>query len=76
MDTSSHNQQDLFSQLGLPNGHDDIANFIAKHSPLMASIALDKANFWSPGQMQFIQESLQQDSEWAEIVDQLDAQLR
>lgn len=58
--------------MGLPNGHVDIANFVAKHSQVMASLALDKESSWAPGQMRFFQESLQQDSEWVEIVDQLD----
>ncbi|MCZ6828231.1 MAG: DUF2789 family protein [Gammaproteobacteria bacterium] len=39
-------------------------------------IPLDHAAFWNTGQAQFIREALEQDSDWSEVVDQLDALLR
>ena len=75
MDTSSHTLQGLFAQLGLPSGDAAIDAFV-ENNHLEASIPIEKAAFWSAGQAQFIQESLQEDSDWSEVVDQLDAMLR
>ena len=38
--------------------------------------ALADADFWSSGQAQFLQEAIQLDSDWSEVVDTLDALLR
>jgi hypothetical protein len=43
---------------------------------LPKNIPLDHAACWDAGQAQFIRESLDLDSDWSEIVDQLDAMLR
>ncbi|MEE8057528.1 MAG: DUF2789 domain-containing protein [Pseudomonadales bacterium] len=75
MDTSSHNLESLFQQLGLSNNSTSIEAFIANNH-LPHNIPLEQAAFWTAGQAQFIQEALEQDSDWAEVVDQLDAQLR
>jgi hypothetical protein len=75
MDTSSHTIYTLFQQLGLPSSDTAIESFI-KNNHLGKDIPLQRAAFWSAGQAQFIQEALAEDSDWAEIVDQLDAQLR
>lgn len=75
MDTSSHTMQALFAQLGLPNSEVCIDNFI-QNNHLPQEIPLENAAFWSAGQAQFIREAIAQDSDWAEVVDQLDAQLR
>ena len=75
MDTSSHTMQALFDQLGLPSGDTAIESFILNNH-LTGNIPLEKAAFWSAGQAQFIHEALEEDSDWAEVVDQLDAQLR
>ena len=75
MDTSSHTIQTLFDQLGLPSSEAAIQSFI-KNNHLGRDIPLERAAFWSAGQAQFIHEALEEDSDWAEVVDQLDAQLR
>jgi hypothetical protein len=75
MDTSEHNMQALFAQLGLSNSDVAIDNFI-QNNHLPAEIALENAAFWSAGQAQFIREAIALDSDWAEVVDHLDAQLR
>jgi hypothetical protein len=75
MDTSTHDMPGLFAQLGLPTSDTAIENFIYNNH-LGRDIPLDHAAFWSAGQAQFIREALEQDSDWAEVVDQLDAQLR
>ncbi len=77
MDTSAHSSlSTLFEQLGLPADRSGIEHFIASHSPLDQGIALADAPFWNQGQAHFIRESLDEDSDWAEIVDELDALLR
>ena len=75
MDTSTHTMQTLFMQLGLPNSSKSIDAFFFNHR-LPRDIPLEQAAFWTAGQAQFIHEALEQDAEWAEVVDQLDAQLR
>lgn len=75
MDTSTHTMMTLFMQLGLPNSSKSIDAFFYNHH-LPKEIPLAQAAFWSAGQAQFIREALEQDSDWAEVVDQLDAQLR
>jgi len=75
MDTSKHDIEGLFLQLGLPNSPAAIEAFV-QNNHLPDSIPLEQAAFWSAGQAQFIHEAIEQDSDWAEVVDQLDAQLR
>lgn len=75
MDTSTHNIEGLFMQLGLATSETAIQAFCTNNR-LPKDIPLESAAFWSSGQAQFIHEALEQDSDWCEIVDQLDAQLR
>lgn len=75
METFSHTIESLFSQLGLSNSDDAIENFCKNHH-LPDDIPLEQAAFWSASQAQFIHEALELDSDWCEVVDQLDAQLR
>jgi hypothetical protein len=74
MHTSTITMPQLFEQLGLKSSNLAIARFIKNHH-LPRDIALQSAAFWSPAQRQFIKDSLQQDSDWTEVVDQLGAQL-
>lgn len=76
MDTSNHTFSALFEQLGMPADKQSIEDFIAKHSPLPPEIALQDAPFWSESQSQFLEEGLEDDSDWAEIIDGLDALMR
>tara|TARA_R110002126_G_scaffold33382_28_gene104565 strand:- start:5394 stop:5621 length:228 start_codon:yes stop_codon:yes gene_type:complete len=75
MDTSQHTMANLFLQLGLANTPKDITDFIAKHR-LAAGVALADAPFWNSSQAGFIRESLKQDADWAEVIDELNTQLR
>lgn len=70
MDTSRHTLATLFAQLGLDNSPTAIRAFIASH-PLPAGHALDKAPFWSPAQAAFLKQALDDDADWAEVVDEL-----
>lgn len=76
MDTSTHTFNALFEQLGLPSTDKDVEQFIAHHRPLGNDIALSKASFWNANQSQFLEQSIKDDSDWAEVVDQFDALLR
>jgi hypothetical protein len=75
VDTSSHTMETLFQQLGLSSDPAAIENFIFNNR-LEKGMPLDHAACWSAGQAQFIREALDQDSDWSEIVDQLDTRLR
>lgn len=76
MDTSKHNLSTLFEQLGLAADEKSIEDFLARYSPLPREIALQDAPFWSESQSHFLEEGLEEDSDWAEIIDELDALLR
>lgn len=76
MDTSSHTLSALFDQLGLPSSELGIAQFIDQHSPLDPALSLVEASFWNPGQRAFLIEALADDSDWTELVEHLDADLR
>lgn len=76
MDTSKHTFSALFEQLGLPSDKASVEGFIAKHSPLPSEVALQDAPFWSASQSRFLEEGLEDDSDWAEIIDELDALMR
>ena len=75
MDLSSHTLNTLFAQLGLPASDEEIDQFIEQHK-IKHDCPLVAAEFWTVGQVAFLQEALQDDSDWAELVDQLDALLR
>lgn len=75
MDTSIHNMSALFQQLGLASSQHDIDLFI-EHHKIAPNTPIEKACFWNPSQSTFIRESIEQDSDWSEIIDQLDALLR
>lgn len=76
MDTSPHNMQTLFDQLGLDSSPAAIEQFIADHRPLPREIELAQAPFWNDSQASFLSEGIAADAAWAEIIDELDARLR
>lgn len=76
MEYDIHRFHDLFAQLGLPNGPQEIRQFLYRNGPLPDNVALTEAPFWTPAQAGFLREALQQDSDWAELADQLNVALR
>ncbi|MEJ8810464.1 DUF2789 domain-containing protein [Variovorax ureilyticus] len=76
MELSNHTLRDLFSQLGLPDSHGEIETFIATHRPLADNVPLPDAPFWTPSQARFLREEINEDADWAELVDQLNLRLR
>jgi len=71
MDTSVHTLSTLFDQLGLPSKEQEIERFIEQHRKQTGLDPLEGAPFWSPGQARFIQQALADDSDWSEVVDEL-----
>ncbi len=76
MDTSAHTLNTLFQQLGLPSQDRDIDRFIATHRLFSGRVQLSEATFWTPAQASFIREAIETDSDWCEVVDELDSRLR
>lgn len=76
MEAPIHDMATLFAQLGLPSDPAGVDAFIAAHSPLPTSLRLHQAPCWSATQAAFLQEGVQADSDWAEVIDALDEALR
>lgn len=68
--------KDLFAQLGLANSPAAIDAFIASHHPLPQAEPLASAHFWTPEQRLFLQQARQPNSDWADVVDELNCLLR
>lgn len=76
MENPIHSISALFDQLGLASDEESVNVFIAQHAPLRGDIPLHEADFWSASQSALLMELKENDADWAEIVDQLDARLR
>ena len=76
MEKPVHDMPNLFKQLGLDNGEDDITRFVEQHKPIAVGKSLADADFWSEGQSAFITEEINEDADWAPIIGKLDAMLR
>jgi hypothetical protein len=74
METSQHTLKDLFAQLGLPSTAADIDRFVAGHA-MPSGVTLADAPFWTRAQADFLREEVQEDADWAEVVDQLNEML-
>ena len=66
----------LFDQLGLDSAPQFIESFIASHKPLPETIALADAPFWSASQAEFLRRELAEDTDWAIVIERLNAALR
>lgn len=76
MDTSTHTVETLFEQLGLASDPASVERFIAERKPIPADIRLSEAPFWNASQARFLREGIAADSDWAEIIDDLDTRFR
>ena len=76
MEHPVHPFAELFEQLGLPADDASIQAFIERHAPLPERVPLHKAPFWNEAQAEFLKAALDEDADWAEVVDHLDASLR
>lgn len=71
MDNAIHELSELFRQLGLADDKASIEAFIATHRPLPPGMGLADAPFWTPSQAEFLRDVLNDDADWAELVDAL-----
>lgn len=71
MTPSTHHFSELFAQLGLPDDAHSIAQFLSTHAAMAKGVRLPDAPFWTSSQAAFLHESLGQDSDWSDMVDQL-----
>lgn len=76
MERLEHNMSNLFAQLGQANDEAAIAKFIEAHRPLAEDVQLHEAPFWTPSQAGFLREVILEDADWAEVADELNAELR
>ena len=76
METPIHSMNSLFKQLGLPSETAEVDAFIAFHRPLPDHCLLHEAAFWTASQAAFLAEEIEDDADWAEVVDELNARLR
>ncbi|WP_231759699.1 DUF2789 domain-containing protein [Microbulbifer elongatus] len=75
METGHHTLNDLFAQLGLGSDNEAIEDFLTRHH-LSGEEKLAGAAFWTDSQRKFLREAILADSDWCEIVDELDVLLR
>ncbi|MFW2371942.1 MAG: DUF2789 domain-containing protein [Gammaproteobacteria bacterium] len=76
MEAPIHNIVSLFKQLGLDSTTEAIDHFISRNRPVPGHLALHEAEFWSTSQASFLKEAIEEDADWAEIVDELNILLR
>ena len=76
MDTPIHSINNLFKQLGLPSDTAEVDAFIEMHRPLPDHYLLQEAPVWTASQATFLAEEIEDDADWAEVVDELNARLR
>lgn len=76
MELPVHSIVSLFDQLGLDSSAKAIKDFINRNGPLPGGVELYEADFWNASQAYFLKQMIDEDADWAEIVDQLDAMLR
>lgn len=75
MEAPVHHTPQLFAQLGLPSDSESIRIFIAAHRHLAENVGLPEATFWTPAQAAFLREGLQDDADWAAVIDRLNVAL-
>lgn len=75
MEQPIHNLASLFKQLGLAYTNEAIEGFINRNRPLPSNLLLHEAEFWSASQASFLKEAIEEDADWAEVVDELNVLL-
>ncbi len=76
MNVTTPTLEALFEQLALPADQQSIENFISQNRGLKDTVHIEDAPFWSASQASFINGALNEDAEWAEVIDQLNNLLR
>lgn len=75
MEPPIHSLDSLFDQLGLDSTDAAIKDFINSNKPVPDNIELHNADFWNSSQASFLKQVKDEDADWVEIVDQLNAML-
>ena len=73
MDNSVDDPSTLFDQLGLPSHAVAIKTFVHWRRPLDPKTPLQQASWWTPAQAEFLTQAIEEDSNWAGQIDELDA---
>ncbi len=76
MEIVDHRMRDLFKQLGLADGPEDVAQFIAQHQGVCRHGNLLQAPIWNASQLAFLHEAIAQDADGAGVAERLQAALR
>jgi hypothetical protein len=76
METSAHDLNALFAQLGLDNSDDAIEAFLRKQPRLSQVTLLHEASLWTPAQAAFLKEAVEDDADWVDAVNHLDTLMR
>ncbi|END3383328.1 DUF2789 domain-containing protein [Vibrio alginolyticus] len=76
MEMHQHGMAELFQQLGLGSSPQEMKDFITQHRHKRDSAPLHEASFWTMSQANFLKQAIEEDADWAELVDQLDVMLR
>jgi hypothetical protein len=76
MEAPIHSMELLFQQLGLDGTNKAVASFIDKNAPIANDVKLHEADFWISSQSECLKKMVDEDADWAEIVDQLNVLLR
>lgn len=75
MESIAPDMRRLFAQLGESAEDAAINRFIDRNLMRGSASALHEASCWSKSQSDFLREAIDEDAEWAPIVDQLNARL-
>lgn len=67
--------KDLFCQLGLDASDEGMDYFIYQNKGLPDDVHIEQADFWTDSQRAFIKAELEEDAQWCEVIDQLNAML-
>mgnify|MGYP001243188826 CR=1 FL=1 len=76
MEIYQHGMAELFEQLGLGSSPEEIKDFVKSHRHTRNSAPIHEASFWTTSQSDFLKQGIDQDADWAMLVDQLDIMLR
>jgi hypothetical protein len=76
MNQAMYHFSELFAQLGLPSEPGEVIHFLTTHRSMSTGFRLPDAPYWTPSQASFLRESLMQDSDCSDVVDQLSGALQ
>lgn len=74
MELPIHSLASLFDQLGLASDYASIESFISSHA-LPGNVKVPEAPFWSQAQAELLRDELQNNADWAPLVDELNERL-